>query len=322
MHHYTELPLHNGNAPRWLFERMVKLGREISLVIIDEFGPDEFINRLSDAVWFQALSCALGYDWHSSGTTTVTMGVLKEALNSTGEIFIAGGKGKVGLRTPQEIEKGVDILSIPGSDENFKMLSRLSAKIDSALVYDNIGIYHHTFIFSKNKKWAVIQQAIDSKNKKAIRFQWNSDIVSENDLADEPHSAIISDLHNKTLNLTNKDNNWARSGSLDAIKEFPYYSKELSITRYPSRHDIVPKLDISKRGSDAIKIASDINPSTYNELLLIKGMGRSTLRSLAFIASLIYDKELSYKDPVMYSYNLGEKMAYLFLLILRSMIQL
>ncbi|HIH50457.1 TPA: DUF763 domain-containing protein, partial [Candidatus Micrarchaeota archaeon] len=71
MRSVTELPLHGGRAPRWLFGRMVKLSQAISTVIIDEFGPDELVRRIADPNWFQALACAIGYDWHSSGTTTV-----------------------------------------------------------------------------------------------------------------------------------------------------------------------------------------------------------------------------------------------------------
>ncbi len=307
MHQYTELPLHGGKAPKWLFNRMVKLSREIGIVIIDEFGPDEFISRLSSSTWLQALACVIGYDWHSSGTTTVTMGALKEGLNDTGEVFIAGGKGKVGLKTPEEIEKGTELLSISSCEDEFKKYSRLSAKVDSALVYDNVGIYHHTFIFSKNKKWSVVQQALDSKNKKAIRFQWSSDKTDKSDITNEPHSSITSDLRKITLDLTNSGNNWAKKSSIDIVNEFPYYSKDLSLTKYPQRHDIISNLDISKRGLEAIQRANEITPNTYEELLLVKGMGRSTLRSLAFVSSLIFDKDLSYKDPVMYSYNLGGK---------------
>jgi hypothetical protein len=32
----AELPLHGGKAPRWLFQRMVKLGREIIRLIIED----------------------------------------------------------------------------------------------------------------------------------------------------------------------------------------------------------------------------------------------------------------------------------------------
>ena len=77
----TNLPLHGGAAPRWLFTRMVQLARGISDAIILDFGPDELLHRLADPFWFQAFSCVLGFDWHSSGTTTTTCGALKMALN-------------------------------------------------------------------------------------------------------------------------------------------------------------------------------------------------------------------------------------------------
>jgi len=50
----ANLPLHHGKAPRWLFERRVKLAREITIVIVADFGPDEMLHRLSHPFWFQA----------------------------------------------------------------------------------------------------------------------------------------------------------------------------------------------------------------------------------------------------------------------------
>ena len=66
----AHLPLHYGSAPRWLFERMAKLAREITIVIVDEFGAEEFLRRISHPYWFQSFGCVLGFDWHSSGLTT------------------------------------------------------------------------------------------------------------------------------------------------------------------------------------------------------------------------------------------------------------
>lgn len=303
MRSVTELPLHGGKAPRWLFGRMVKLSRAISYIIMDDFGADELIKRLADPNWFQALSCAIGYDWHSSGTTTVTMGALKEALNGSGDIYIAGGKGKAGLKTPSDIITGTDALSIPNRAKELQETSRISAKIDSSLVYDNIGIYHHTLVFSKSGKWAVVQQGMYEKSNMAVRFQWYSDLVNEKDIANEPHSSILSKYHTKSLDLTNRDNVWVRDSGSEAIEE---YNKILTTT-YPERHDIDMELDMSKRARDIIAKANEIDPKNYKELLLIKGVGRATLRSLAFVSSLIYGKELAYRDPVMYAYNLGGK---------------
>jgi hypothetical protein len=35
---------------------------------------------MADPYWFQALGCVLGFDWHSSGLTTVTMGIMKGVI--------------------------------------------------------------------------------------------------------------------------------------------------------------------------------------------------------------------------------------------------
>jgi uncharacterized protein len=282
---------------------MVKLSRAISLVIMDEFGPDDLVGRLADPNWFQALACAIGYDWHSSGTTTVTMGALKEALNDTGEIYIAGGKGKAGLKTPGEITVGVDTLSIPNEDNNFKEKSKLAAKVDSSLVYDNLGIYHHTFIFSKSRKWAVVQQGMFNDSDVAVRFQWFSDLVDEKDIANEPHTAVHSERHANSLDLTYNSNSWVRDDSVEALHEY----RRMLDRSYPHRHGIRLNIDMSTRARNVIDRASDLDPKGFEELLLTKGVGRATIRSLAFVSSLIYDKELAYRDPVMYSYNLGGK---------------
>ena len=92
----AQLPLHTGKAPPWLFKRMTKLAGAVTMAIVEEFGPAEMLRRLSDPWWFQAFGCVLGFDWHSSGVTTVTCGALKEAAKACGAdlgILVAGGKG-------------------------------------------------------------------------------------------------------------------------------------------------------------------------------------------------------------------------------------
>ena len=101
----ANLPLHGGKAPPWLFRRMTRLAGAVTMAIVDEFGPDEMLSRLSDPWWFQAFGCVLGFDWHSSGVTTVTCGALKEAFKRMGPdlgICVAGGKGeRVDTRLPR-----------------------------------------------------------------------------------------------------------------------------------------------------------------------------------------------------------------------------
>lgn len=40
--------LDHGKCPPWLFRRMTKLGREMTRVIVAEFGSDAFLERVAD----------------------------------------------------------------------------------------------------------------------------------------------------------------------------------------------------------------------------------------------------------------------------------
>src|ERR1044071_7535883 len=100
------LPLHGGEAPRWLFDRMKLLAPEIAEAIIIAHGRSAFLERLSDPHWFQAFGCVLGFDWHSSGVTTTVCGALKEGLTPRAAdlgLYVAGGKGKTSRLTPNEL---------------------------------------------------------------------------------------------------------------------------------------------------------------------------------------------------------------------------
>ncbi|MCD6419091.1 MAG: DUF763 domain-containing protein, partial [Synergistetes bacterium] len=74
------LPLHGGRAPRWLFDRMKKLARYMVIAFVEEWGPELFLQRVSDPFWFQAFGCVLGFDWHSSGLTVTTTAAIKEGI--------------------------------------------------------------------------------------------------------------------------------------------------------------------------------------------------------------------------------------------------
>src|SRR5262245_278531 len=107
----AHLPLHGRRAPAWLSSRMVRLPREIPAHVVSEYGSDEMLRRLSDAYWFQAFGCVLGFDWHSSGVTTTVTGALKEGLRGTERelgVYAGGGKGAVSRKTPGEIVQYCD----------------------------------------------------------------------------------------------------------------------------------------------------------------------------------------------------------------------
>src|SRR5204862_1870646 len=102
----ADLPLHGGRVPVWLAERMTKLGAAIAETVIHHYGRSEFLSRLSDPFWFQALGCVMGMDWHSSGVTTSVLGALKPGINPRSTelgIYICGGRGRHSRRTPDEL---------------------------------------------------------------------------------------------------------------------------------------------------------------------------------------------------------------------------
>ena len=143
----ANLPLHGGTAPPWLFKRMRLLAGKIVEALVYEHSQEEFLRQISDPYWFQAFSCVLGFDWHSSGTTTVTTGALKMALSPERHgIAVAGGKGKTSTKTPSDIQKLGDALSL-ASDKVSELVraSRMSAKVDNALLQDGYQLYHHAF---------------------------------------------------------------------------------------------------------------------------------------------------------------------------------
>ncbi|RME35189.1 MAG: DUF763 domain-containing protein, partial [Gammaproteobacteria bacterium] len=158
----ANLPLHNGRAPRWLFSRMVPLAREIACHVVAEHGSDELLRRLSDPFWFQAFGCVLGFDWHSSGLTTTACGALKEGIRGLEAdlgLYAAGGKGAASRKTPLQIEQAGERTGLDPAP--LVRASRLSAKVDNTALQDGYQLYHHSFFFTKDGRWCVVQQGMN-----------------------------------------------------------------------------------------------------------------------------------------------------------------
>jgi hypothetical protein len=326
----VDLPLHGGKCPQWLFPLMKKLARGISELIVNEYGEEELLKRISEPYWFQSFGCALGFDWHSSGLTTTTTGALKEALreNNLGlslGIGFAGGKGKTSKKTPEEIIEISDKMFLSEQKKNqLVRSSKLSAKVDSNLLQDGFSLYHHSFFFTK-KNWIVIQQGMNERF--ARRYHW----ISENlkSFVNEPHSAVVSDIITKPFNLTAKEVEETRKTSLDLIKENPIHLKkylkikprqvcqtcspQTKLFDFFNQND-VPTFEMPKEHFPVIDFdlkkmieAYEVQPENYEELVLIKGIGAKNLRALAMISHLVYGTPVSWKDPVKYSFCHGGK---------------
>jgi len=312
---FADLPLHYGTCPRWLFERMVKLSRAVSEIIIHEYGKDEFLIRISDPFFFQSFACAIGFDWHSSGSSTTTLGALKTANLEDFGISVLGGKGKASRKTPKEIEKLSEIFSLSTTEiERLKYASKMSAKVDNTVLQDGFNLYHHSFIVSKDGKWATIQQGMRPDIQYARRYHWLSKKVKS--FVNEPHLAICCDVKgNRVLNMTAKESEEARKASVDLVKDNPIHLRKyfLSPTKshrlfkylhMPSQHEIELK------NYKPLTQAYELQPKNYEELIATKGIGPKTVRALALLSQLIFGAELSWKDPCKFSFAHGGKDGY------------
>jgi hypothetical protein len=307
----ANLPLHYGKVPPWLFGRMCQLAREITLVTVTEFGTKEMLHRLSDPFWFQAFGCVLGYDWHSSGVTTTVCGAIKEGMRGLERelgLFIAGGKGRTSRKTPAEIENTGHLLKVNPSALVYA--SRMSAKVDNSALQDGYQLYHHSFFFTKDGSWAVIQQGMNEVNRYARRYHWLGEKVS--DFVCEPEAAICSQARGKALNLVALESAKVRDViARVAAEEKPdkivtqlNRLKTLNLPQRPyiSLEDIHPD-----RLGKIFLTAYEHKPESFESLLALEGIGAKTLRALSLISELVYDTPVSLRDPASYSFAHGGK---------------
>ena len=317
------LPLHYGRAPRWLTARMGRLAREITSVIVDEYGADEFLRRISDPWWFQCLGCVLGYDWHSSGVTTVVTGVLKGAIDPAEHgLAVCGGKGRASVQAPVEIGRAGEEFGLSADRiDRLRYASRMSAKVDNAAVQAGYPLYHHAFFITERGDWTVVQQGMCVRDRTARRYHWLSEHVES--FVAEPHDAVVGDARRDlALDMTARESEGCRRTSTDIAREGPRRVLRMLQSIRPrhqaSLQEWMPQAQQKEYVAEVLHMPRSLNweaarrayefqPRDYEELLAIRGVGPATVRGLALISDLIYGEKPSWKDPVRYSFCVGGK---------------
>ncbi len=337
----AELPLHDGRVPPELMARMRRLGVAIARAIVEDFGPRELVHRLSDPVWLQAFSNVIGMDWDSSGATTVAIYVLKNFAppNKLGELGIAilGGKGADALNVPKEIKEACSSCRNCLDSRWLETLSRLSAKIDSALLQDGYELYIHSLAITNDGYWCVIQQGMNVDTKMARRYHIEG-YRSLPSVEYDPHSAVACNAKGIALNLVDGPSRSVRRAILDLVKDYDpkalvNYVAMLNRVKMGIRslinHDAPYKeidLELLKfyrpirdygRLKRVFEYLRELAPKNFVDLTLTKGLGKDTIAALALVAHLIYglrpskrDPVTHYLDPLLYAYAHGGKDGY------------
>jgi hypothetical protein len=324
----ADLPLHGGHVPKWLADRMTRLGAVISETIVHHYGRDELLRRLAHPFWFQSFGAVMGMDWHSSGITTSVVGALKRGLEPLSRelgIHVCGGRGAHSRRTPHELR---DIGTRVGFDgAALATASRLVAKVDSAAVQDGFALYLHGFIVTDDGHWAVVQQGMNGERKQARRYHWLSEGLAS--FVDAPHAAIAGEHQGEIINLADRGAEPSRRGQLDLLASLGPDRLVREVRRLsaagdapatalpvqpplphlvmPAHHD-VRSGDVNIRRLHAtLTAAADAGPKDFAELLLTPGVGARTVRSLAMVAEIVHGSPYRFADPARFSIAHGGK---------------
>lgn len=323
----ADLPLHYGRVPPWLAERMARLGCVICEAIIQHYGRDELLRRLSHPFWFQSFGAIMGMDWHSSGITTSVIGALKRGLTPlAGELglHVCGGRGNQSRQTPAELERIGAKVGFDGTA--LARVSRLVAKVDSAAVQDGFDLYLHGFFVTDDGRWTVVQQGMNGDGGLARRYHWHSEGLGS--FVEAPHAAIEGRSAGNIVNLTDARAGQAREAQVAMLVEQgpDAIVRELAALQaqhhradqegaqlalphlvMPGHHDVRPKDVMTRRLHGALAAAADRGPEDFAELLLVPGIGARTVRSLAMVAEVLHGAPCRFSDPARFSLAHGGK---------------
>ncbi|WP_201830548.1 DUF763 domain-containing protein [Microvirga zambiensis] len=324
----ADLPLHSGRVPKWLADRMTRLGGVISEAVVHHYGRDELLRRLAHPFWFQSFGAVMGMDWHSSGITTSVLGALKRGLTPLSAelgIHVCGGRGKHSRQTPHELIAIGERIGFDGAA--LADASRLVAKVDSAAIQDGFDLYLHGFIVTDDGKWTVVQQGMNDASRQARRYHWLSEDLKS--FVDEPHTAIDGKGQGTIVNLTDRRAEASRRAQIEILgtlgpdgiarkflaleeraTETPPVTNPQPLLPHlvmPEHHDVRGKDVVLRRLHGTLAAAADRGPEDFPDLLMTPGVGARTVEALAMVAEVVHGTPCRFSDPARFSFAHGGK---------------
>ena len=301
------LPLHFGKMPSWFTERMGLMGNAIVESVVDNYGKSEVLTRMSDPNWFQALGAVMGMQWNSSGVTAAVLGSLKPQINPKANdlgLYILGGKGKYGWSVPNQVRRISDKHNLNG-DELAKS-SQLTSRVDNNAVQDGYNLYQQYFIVTDEGEWTSITQGMNKNTRRARRYHWHSPTVKS--YVETPHTGIVGEKGQPVLNLTDSKADMLRTNMVGLTKEKPSevigHYKDIVM---PNRHDVREEdVNMTRLGS-VLNMAYNSDIENFEDLVMMKGVGPRTLKSLAMVSEVVHGDASRFEDPARFSFAIGGK---------------
>jgi hypothetical protein len=195
------------------------------------------------------------------------------------------------------------------------------------VVQDGFDLYLHGFIVTDDGHWAVVQQGMNGDRRQARRYHWLSEGLTS--FVDAPYAAIAGEPQGEIVNLADRRAEPSRRGQLDLlgslgpdriVQELRRVSAAsdgpapalpaqplLPHLVMPAHHDVRAG-DVNVRRLHAtLAAAANAGPKDFAELLLARGVGARTVRSLAMVAEIVHGAPYRFADPARFSLAHGGK---------------
>ena len=301
------MPLHYGKMPKWLTERMGKMGSAIVESIVQNYGKSEVLTRLSNPNWFQAFGAVMGMQWNSSGVTAAVLGSLKGKINPMSSdlgIHILGGKGKYSYYAPNQIKRVSEKHGLKGDE--LVHACQLTRRVDNNAVQDGYNLYQQYFILTDEGEWTGITQGMNTTTRRARRYHWHSPTVRS--FVDDPHKGIVGVKGDPIINLADSRADFARTNIVGLTKEKPSEVLEAYKSISLPNHHEVQESDVNmKRLGAVLQMAYNRDIVNFEDLLMLKGVGPKTLKSLALVSEVVHGDSSRFEDPARFSFAVGGK---------------
>ena len=301
------MPLHFGKMPRWLTERMGNMGLAIVESVVQNYGKSEMLTRMSDPNWFQAFGAVMGMQWNSSGVTASVLGSLRRKTNPRAKelgIYILGGKGRYSYYAPNQIRNVSNQHGLEGNE--LVKSCYLTRKIDNNAIMDGYNLYQQYFILTDEGEWTNISQGMNTKTRRARRYHWHSPTVRS--FVDDPHTGIVGKKGKPIINLVDIRANNVRNNIINLTHEKPMkVLNECKKISLPNRHDVRESDVNMKRLGAVLEMAYNNGIDNFEDLMMLKGVGPKTLKSLALVSEVIHGDSSRFEDPSRFSFAVGGK---------------
>jgi hypothetical protein len=158
---------------------------------------------------------------------------------------------------------------------------------------------------------------------RARRYHWLSEGLTS--FVDTPHAAVEGEGGGDIVNLADRRAAASRRAQLALLATLgpDGVAREAAALResapaaeaapllprlvMPARHDVGSGDVVARRLHGALAAAADRGPADFAELLLVPGVGRRTVRTLAMVAEVVHGAPCRFTDPARFSLALGGK---------------